>query len=96
MENQKEINTLCMKLTKIKKVEFLKEAGYGQRLDKEILQKIKELAMKEGITNATEMKSHIALFVKSKYRHIPKSNRRFHPTTQDLRFHISSALKSNM
>ncbi|XP_052219339.1 uncharacterized protein LOC127836659 [Dreissena polymorpha] len=72
------------------------EAGYGQRLDKEILQKIKELAMKEGITNATEMKSHIALFVKSKYSHIPKSNRRFHPTMQDLRFHISSALKSNI
>ncbi|KAH3815571.1 hypothetical protein DPMN_144099, partial [Dreissena polymorpha] len=35
-----------------------KEAGIGQRLDKEVLQKIKELAMKEGITNATEMKSH--------------------------------------
>ncbi|KAL4233952.1 hypothetical protein ACF0H5_005607 [Mactra antiquata] len=69
-------------------------AGYGLPLDKRLCQKIKEIVTEENVTNTKEVKARIEHISKSLMATKP-SNRRMHPTNQDIRNHVYAALRKN-
>ncbi|XP_069128919.1 uncharacterized protein [Argopecten irradians] len=63
-------------------------AGYCQPLDGDIIRKIKELA-EEGHRKVTSIKLLLAQYVQEHLAPgIPETNRRFYPTSKDIRNHI--------